>query len=206
MSGCSSLQPIPQSSVFPSHVLSYHASPTSSSFPSPLALIPTFKTPLHYSYHSFITSPPSPQTFVLLEYPIVSLLPFIFLPQPPGVLKERRISNPSPMSLLLIRSAILSSRYRLHPAPSAATNWLLSPFLSVMNLMLPLWTLITGNAADHFPSSMDMNEGMQWGQAAERGRPSDFDFENSRVKPWEGERIHEVGVDELELTLGCGKA
>ncbi|RYR71856.1 hypothetical protein Ahy_A02g006066 [Arachis hypogaea] len=46
-----------------------------------------------------------------------------------------------------------------------------------------------------------MNEGMQWGQAAERGRPSNFDFENSRVKPWEGERIHEVGVDELKLTL-----
>jgi brassinosteroid resistant 1/2 len=26
------------------------------------------------------------------------------------------------------------------------------------------------------------------------------------VKPWEGERIHEVGLDDLELTLGSGKA
>lgn len=55
--------------------------------------------------------------------------------------------------------------------------------------------------------SMDMNEGMQWGSgsAVERGRGSDFDFENGSVKPWEGERIHEVGMDDLELTLGFGK-
>lgn len=52
-----------------------------------------------------------------------------------------------------------------------------------------------------------MNEGMQWGSGAEIGRGgSDFDFENGRVKPWEGERIHEVGMDDLELTLGVGKA
>ncbi|KAG0456812.1 hypothetical protein HPP92_024600 [Vanilla planifolia] len=34
---------------------------------------------------------------------------------------------------------------------------------------------------------------------------SEFKFESQTVKPWEGERIHEVGVEEdLELTLGPG--
>jgi brassinosteroid resistant 1/2 len=34
----------------------------------------------------------------------------------------------------------------------------------------------------------------------------DFEFGSEQVKPWEGERIHEVGLDDLELTLGSGKA
>jgi brassinosteroid resistant 1/2 len=81
-----------------------------------------------------------------------------------------------------------------------------APPSPTFNLMKPVMQKITPQ------SSMDMihmNEAMQWssGSAAERGRGSDFDFENGRVvKPWEGERIHEVGVDELELTLGFGKA
>lgn len=47
--------------------------------------------------------------------------------------------------------------------------------------------------------------GMGWGVATERARGSEFEFESCRVKPWEGERIHEVAVDDLELTLGNGK-
>ncbi|TXG52273.1 hypothetical protein EZV62_021442 [Acer yangbiense] len=41
----------------------------------------------------------------------------------------------------------------------------------------------------------------------EMGRGPEFQFESAPVKPWEGERIHEVGmdVDDLELTLGTGK-
>ncbi|KAJ0256474.1 Protein BRASSINAZOLE-RESISTANT 2 [Hirschfeldia incana] len=40
----------------------------------------------------------------------------------------------------------------------------------------------------------------------EIGQSSEFKFENSRVKPWEGEMIHDVGMEDLELTLGNGKA
>lgn len=36
-------------------------------------------------------------------------------------------------------------------------------------------------------------------------RSSEADF-GVQVKPWVGERIHEVGLDDLELTLGSGKA
>lgn len=52
---------------------------------------------------------------------------------------------------------------------------------------------------------VDGHGGLPWG-VTERGRGSEFEFENGRVKPWEGERIHEIGVDDLELTLGSGKA
>lgn len=47
--------------------------------------------------------------------------------------------------------------------------------------------------------------GVTWGTVTEIGRGSEFEFENGRVKPWEGERIHEIGVDDLELTLGTSK-
>lgn len=45
------------------------------------------------------------------------------------------------------------------------------------------------------------------GGVLERGiGATEFEFENRWVKPWEGERIHEVGaVEDLELTLGLGK-
>ncbi|XP_044475849.1 protein BRASSINAZOLE-RESISTANT 1-like [Mangifera indica] len=39
----------------------------------------------------------------------------------------------------------------------------------------------------------------------EKGRGPEFQFESAPVKPWEGEKIHEVGMDELDLTLGIGK-
>jgi brassinosteroid resistant 1/2 len=30
---------------------------------------------------------------------------------------------------------------------------------------------------------------------------AEFEFDKGRVTPWEGERIHEVAAEELELTL-----
>nr|ASX95006.1 BES1/BZR family protein BES1/BZR7 [Zea mays] len=33
---------------------------------------------------------------------------------------------------------------------------------------------------------------------------AEFEFDKGRVTPWEGERIHEVAAEELELTLGVG--
>nr|AFK40796.1 unknown [Lotus japonicus] len=109
----------------------------------------------------------------------------------------------SPSSFLLpfirnITSTVDSGRwvsFQTTPASAAA-----APPSPTFNLVKPAIQMITPQ------SSMDMNEGLPWGSGAEIGRGSDFDFENGRVKPWEGERIHEVGMEELELTLGCGKA
>ncbi|KAG5374345.1 hypothetical protein IGI04_042325, partial [Brassica rapa subsp. trilocularis] len=43
------------------------------------------------------------------------------------------------------------------------------------------------------------------GATQEIGQSSEFKFENSQVKPWEGERIHDVAMEDLELTLGNAK-
>lgn len=53
---------------------------------------------------------------------------------------------------------------------------------------------------------VEQNGSLAWGASSDRGWGSEFEFENGRVKPWEGERIHEIGVDDLELTLGSTKA
>lgn len=45
-----------------------------------------------------------------------------------------------------------------------------------------------------------------WAAATKRARGPEFEFESGAVKAWEGERIHEIGMDDLELTLGTGKA
>ncbi|KAA0063705.1 BES1/BZR1-like protein 2 [Cucumis melo var. makuwa] len=48
-----------------------------------------------------------------------------------------------------------------------------------------------------------------WGATSDRGRGFEFKFEkfeSGTVKSWEGERIHQVGVDDLELTLGGASA
>ncbi|KAJ6834804.1 protein BZR1-like protein 1-like [Iris pallida] len=45
------------------------------------------------------------------------------------------------------------------------------------------------------------------GGMPERGRgTAEFEFKSSRVKPWKGGRIHKVGVEDLELTLGMGSS
>lgn len=36
-----------------------------------------------------------------------------------------------------------------------------------------------------------------WGAAAKRTYGPEFEFENSAVKAWEGERIHEIGMHDL---------
>ncbi|XP_061374445.1 BES1/BZR1 homolog protein 2-like [Gastrolobium bilobum] len=217
MSACSSIQPSPQSSSFPSPVPSYHASPTSSSFPSPTRIdanpssfllpfirnitsIPTNLPPLRISNSAPVTPP--------LSSPRSSKRKADFESLSNGSLNSFR--HP-----LFATSAPSSPSRRHHVATStipecdesdASTvdsgRWVsfhstAAPPSPTFNLMKPAIQQIT---------PQDMNDGIQWGSAAERGRGSDFDFENGRVKPWEGERIHDVGMDDLELTLGFGKA
>lgn len=59
----------------------------------------------------------------------------------------------------------------------------------------------TFNLVKPAPQQMSPNAVFQ-----EIGQSSEFKFENGQVKPWEGERIHDVGMEDLELTLGNGKA
>lgn len=71
----------------------------------------------------------------------------------------------------------------------------------------PTFNLVKPVAHQSSPDGViDACGGLGWGAAAKRARGSEFEFENCTVRAWEGEIIHEVGVDDLELTLGGGKA
>ncbi|KAJ0982186.1 hypothetical protein J5N97_010441 [Dioscorea zingiberensis] len=65
-----------------------------------------------------------------------------------------------------------------------------SPTFNLVNPVVPMQNVIV-NANGGMPEKM-------------RGGV-EFEFENRRVKAWEGETIHEVGAEDLELTLGTGK-
>lgn len=225
LSACSSLQPSPQSSNFVSPVPSYHASPSSSSFPSPtrfdanpssyllpflrnIASIPTNLPPLRISNSAPVTPPLSS-------------------PTSRGSKRKPDWESLSNASLNVFRhppfaaSAPASPTRRHHITPAtipecdesdASTvdsgRWvsfqtgahLAAPPSPTFNLMKPV--ALQGSLQD----GGNGHEAFDWGAAAEKGRGSEFEFESGRVKPWEGERIHEVGVDDLELTLGSGKA
>ncbi|OIV94775.1 hypothetical protein TanjilG_12988 [Lupinus angustifolius] len=227
--GCSSIQPSPtgpspQSSSFPSPVPSYHASPTSSSFPSPSRIDPNPSSfllpfihnmnlpPLRISNSAPVTPPLSSPTsrtsskrkahFDSLPNPNASSLnPFIHplfaasAPSSPSRRHHHVGTYTIPEHDESDASTLDSDRwvsFQNSPAPPSPT----------FNLMNP--------AIMHHHQQMiipkDSSSDMQWSGAGERGRGSDFDFENGSVKPWEGERIHEVGMDDLDLTLGFGKA
>lgn len=46
----------------------------------------------------------------------------------------------------------------------------------------------------------------RWRAAAKRSCGPELEFGKGAVNAWEGEIIHDVGMDDLELTLGSRKA
>ncbi|CAN7041111.1 hypothetical protein IGI04_006347 [Brassica rapa subsp. trilocularis] len=75
-----------------------------------------------------------------------------------------------------------------------------SPLSSAFQSPIPSYQLSPSSSS--FPSP---SRGAS-GDVSGIGQGSEIKFENSQVKPWEGERIHDVGMEDLELTLGNGKA
>ncbi|KAK9284318.1 hypothetical protein L1049_023489 [Liquidambar formosana] len=224
ISACSSVQPSPQSSSYPSPVPSYHASPSSSSFPSPtrfdanpssyllpflrnLASIPTSLPPLRISNSAPVTPPLSsptsrgskrkPDWEALSNASLQSFRHPLFAASAPSSPTRRQHLTPAtiPECDESETSTIDSGRWVSFQtvAPPAA------PSSPTFNLVKPV---AQQNAVQ---DAVDGHGGLGWGAATERGRGSEFEFESCRVKPWEGERIHEIGVDDLELTLGSGK-
>nr|AGJ98226.1 BES-like transcription factor BEH2 [Petunia x hybrida] len=225
ISACSSIQPSPMSSSFPSPVPSYHASPTSSSFPSPsrcdgnpssyilpflhnLASIPFSLPPLRISNSAPVTPPPSSPTRgsqpkpvweSFSRGPLHSFHHPIFAASAPSSPTRRQYSKPATIpecdesDAASVESARWVSFQTLAPsaAPTSPTFNLVKPVIPQQNILLDA---LSGRGA------------FGWGEAAQRGHASEFDLESCKVKAWEGERIHEVAVDDLELTLGAGKA
>uniref|UniRef100_A0A7C9DX43 Protein BZR1 homolog n=1 Tax=Opuntia streptacantha TaxID=393608 RepID=A0A7C9DX43_OPUST len=231
ISACSSLQQSPQSSAYPSPIPSYHASPTSSSFPSPsrydanpsnyllpflrnLASIPSNLPPLRISNSAPVTPPLSSPTSRgskrKSDWESLSNSngsgsqqsarhPAFAVSAPSSPTRRNNIATPTiPECDESDASTVDSGRWVSfqtgipHGAPSSPTFNLVKQAVAQQNTM-----------QDAFNGSMTLG----WGGAVERGRGPEFEFEsNAAVNAWEGERIHEVGADDLELTLGSGKA
>ncbi|CAA0839587.1 Protein BRASSINAZOLE-RESISTANT 1 [Striga hermonthica] len=214
---CSSIQPSPNSSAFPSPAPSYPASPTSSSFPSPtrgdeptsyilpflhnLASIPSSLPPLRISNSAPVTPPLSSPTRnskpkshwePISNESLNSFLHPVVAASCPSSPSRRRRFRPVPIpecdetDFPTANSARWVSFQSVPPSPGC-------PASPTYNLVKPT------NAGDGYGG------GFGWGPAAKRACGPEFEFESCAVKAWEGEKITEFGVDELELTLGTGK-
>ncbi|KAA8528623.1 hypothetical protein F0562_035978 [Nyssa sinensis] len=211
---CSSQKPSPPSSSFPSPIPSYQPSPSSSSFPSPSHFdtntsshmfaflrnaIPSSLPPLRISNSAPVTPPLSSPTSrlpkqnlnweSLAKQSMASLnYPLFAASAPASPTRCRRITPATiPECDESDSSTVDSGQWMNFQAFAPA----MVPTSPTFNLVKPVAQRISPNDA-----------------VTENGRGSEFEFESSiPVKPWEGERIHEVGLelDDLELTLGSGK-
>ncbi|XP_042471128.1 protein BZR1 homolog 1-like [Zingiber officinale] len=200
----------PLSSSFPSPAPSYHASPSTSSFPSP-------------SRHDNVYNPSVNPSYLLpFLQNLTSLPPFRMSNSAPVT---PPISSPTasrPPKIPNLDNAFCHSLYAIS-APSSpnrdhqpvqpttipecdesdastidsgqgVSSQTAAPGSPTFNLVKP-FAVMEGTAAS---SSGGMSE---------RGRDGvEFEFENMWVKPWEGEKIHDVGPDDIQLTLGIGGA
>ncbi|KAF2324519.1 hypothetical protein GH714_015015 [Hevea brasiliensis] len=157
---------------------SQNPSPLSSSFPSP---IPSYQ--VSPSSSSF----PSPSRVENIAPS--NLLPFLqnAIPLSPSSPNLQQCTSTIPECDESDTSTVESGQWISFQkfAPSAAAM----PTSPTYNLVKPV--------AEQILSSNVIKE---------NGRSMEFEFGSGQVKPWEGERIHEVGLDDLELTLGNGKA
>ncbi|XP_021274240.1 BES1/BZR1 homolog protein 2-like [Herrania umbratica] len=229
ISACSSIQPSPQSSSFPSPVPSYHASPSSSLCPSPtrfdanpstyllpflrnIAAIPNNLPPLRISNSAPVTPPLSSPTSrgskpkadweSLSNGSLNSCRHPLFATSAPSSPTRRHHKTPAtiPECDESDASTVDSGRWvSFQTVASTAAAAVASPPSPTFNLVK---RVVQQNP---FRDGVTGHGGVTWGTVTEIGRGSEFAFENGRVKPWEGERIHEIGVDDLELTLGTSK-
>eukprot|EP00262_Sarcandra_glabra_P021697 TRINITY_DN9289_c0_g7_i3.p1 TRINITY_DN9289_c0_g7~~TRINITY_DN9289_c0_g7_i3.p1 ORF type:complete len:310 (+),score=28.26 TRINITY_DN9289_c0_g7_i3:122-1051(+) len=212
---CSSHQPSPPSSSFPSPAPSYHASPSSSSFPSPtrfdpnpstyllpflrnLASIPSSLPPLRISNSAPVTPPLSSPTSRSSSHKLKkpdwdahshSLSTYrhpLFAASAPSSPTRRHYYGPATIpecdesdtsTVDSVRWVSFQTVPSAIAAPSSPTFNLVNPIAQQKSCMPPV----------------EVRGGLE------------FEFESGKVKAWEGERIHEVGVEDLELTLGSGK-
>lgn len=206
----SSRNPSPPSSCFASPIPSYQPSPLSSSCPSPTRLdarmpsypfafyhdaIPLNLPPLRNSNSAPVTPPPSsptrlPKQILNLDYlskePMFALnIPFIAASAPVSPNRGQRFTPATIPECDESDSTIDSGQWMKFQ--TYGTNMV--PPSPTFNLVKPVAQQL---------ASRDV--------VPDKGKGTEFDFEKVAVKAWEGERIHEVGLDDLELTLGSGNA
>lgn len=207
----SSRNPSPPSSYFASPIPSYQPSPLSSSCPSPThhdanmsshpfaflrESIPSSLPPLRISNSAPVTPPLSSPTrlpkqiFNLEALAKESMsafnIPFFAASAPASPTRGQRFTPATIPECDESDSSTIDSGHWMN-FQSFGPNMV--PTSPTFNLIKPVVQQI---------SSRDAISG--------KGKGTEFDFEKLPVKAWEGERIHEVGLDDLELTLGSGNA
>ncbi|CAN0872699.1 Protein BRASSINAZOLE-RESISTANT 1 [Linum grandiflorum] len=202
----------PMSSLFPSPIPSYQVSPSSSSFPSPSrvennppsAIFPFFRTlpPLRISNSAPVTPPISspnsrnknpilPNLDSIARQSMASLnkfnYPLYAASAPSSPTHHRQFHAPATIpecdesdTSSTVESGQWISFHKFAPAMPPA-----SPTYNLVKPMVQQGDTIMGDSV--------------------RSMEFEFGSGSGRVKAWEGERIHEVGLDDLELTLGNGK-
>uniref|UniRef100_A0A7N0T7U5 Protein BZR1 homolog n=1 Tax=Kalanchoe fedtschenkoi TaxID=63787 RepID=A0A7N0T7U5_KALFE len=217
ISACSSMQHSPQSSNFASPMPSYHASPTSSAIPSPtrldvnpssyllpflwdLAAVPASLPPLRISNSAPVSPPVSSPTNKSQKR------------KPEWMGFAKCPAKPDWMESLTKHPAFAAS------APSSPSRkQCFTPITIPECDESDVSTVDSGRWAANLttaPSSPTFNLVQPVGQQGTTprfgdgkfARSSEFEFSSCRVKPWEGEIIHDMGMDDLELTLGTAKA
>ncbi|KAK1422237.1 hypothetical protein QVD17_25207 [Tagetes erecta] len=209
----------PCSSQRPSPMTSYQCSPSSSSFPSPSLspstldmsnlnmnsspyayfqnVVPSSLPPLRISNSAPVTPPlssptskfPKPNNFSWETFAKESIssfnLPFLASSAPTSPTKYQRFTPATiPECDESDCSTIDSCKWvRFKNFEPMLTN----PNSPTFNLVKPVAPMVATKAA-----------------GSDKGKGMEFEFENGGVKAWEGERIHDVGLDDLELTLGSG--
>ncbi|URD85644.1 hypothetical protein MUK42_27222 [Musa troglodytarum] len=213
ISPCSSSHLLsPLSSSFPSPVHSYHASPSSSSFPSPSRLDNSNNPSVNPScllpfLRNLSTLPP---LRISNSAPVTPPLSSPTASRPPKIRKPDWDYGAFPQSLFAASAPASPTRGRYHGLPAAIPECDESDASTVgsgrwINFQMtapasPTYNLVNPGAV---PSTNIASS--PGGEVLERGRGGmEFEFESGRVKPWEGERIHDVAVDDLDLTLGVG--
>ena len=204
-SPCSSpYQPSPLSSSFPSPAPSYHASPASSSFPSPSRTDNSSNPNLDASHLlPFLRDISSlPPLRISNSAPVTPPLSSPTSSRPPKLRKSEWDSGTVFVQPLFATSAPASPTRKPTTVPEcdesdASTvdsgRWVSFPMAAPPS---PTFNLV--NPVSRAQAAPPVSAGNGRGGV-------EFEFECGRVKPWEGERIHEVGVEDLELTLGGAK-
>ncbi|KAL1822104.1 protein BRASSINAZOLE-RESISTANT 1 [Daucus carota subsp. sativus] len=206
---CSSRWPSPPSSAFQSPIPSYQPSPSSSSFPSP----------------SRLDAQMSSNPFSFMRYSNPSSLPPLRISNscpvtPPLSSSTTGISMQNfNWESIAKQSASLSFPFLAASAPSSPTRGQRVPPATIpecdesdsstvdserwMNFKTCAPPLVPTSPTFNLVKPATQNISSQ-NALSDKGKGIDFEFEKEPVKAWEGERIHEVGLDDLELTLGSG--
>ncbi|KAI4389574.1 hypothetical protein MLD38_001788 [Melastoma candidum] len=205
----SSQNPTPLSSSFASPIPSYQVSPASSSFPSPTRLENNAASNLLPFLRSVIPSS-LPPLRISNSAPIT-----------PSLSSPTSRNNPKPIPNWesIAKQSAAALNYPVYPVSAPASpnrnrrfppetipgyeesdtstvdseQWInVQRFAPPLIPRSPTYNLVRPAVLQNSPSAT----------TKEQERVSEFEFLKGQVKPWEGERIHEVGLDDLELTLG----